>query len=347
MQVLVRDQHTCAECGSPLISHQGSLVCRECGLEHSRELVPGTCELGESIDYGNDYSASRSIKANNAAILIETDGLGTYISSSAKSTFRRADVLRLQRLNRRVVLGKLRGERKALRLLIRYCSLLDLPGHVVRRARYLCKQGMRRLRGVARCGAWSPNRILLSCCAAILATREARVAVDPQEIIDLWADSYRVPPSSVRKCFFWIRRHLNVTYLPLQPLDFVEKVVSRLASDDDLRERFSEEGLDLTQILQETRRNLTDIFSSISPHVYKGRKPSIMVPSCAYVLLKSQYSSVVTQRAVADACDVHIQTLREHSKMWRNFLERENSPVEMPADDGIGALKSTVERDDE
>ncbi len=322
MQVLVRNQHLCTECGAPLISHNGALVCRECGLEHRRELVPGTFKIGESIDYGEDYSASRSTSVNDADVLVDGDGLGTYISSSVRmsSSYQRAKIYRLQQLNRRIALKHLEQERKVLVWLGRYASELGLSGQIVRRAKHLCKQAMRRLQQVGdEFNNCSLNRVILGCSSTIFAAREARVPMDPQEIIDVWAQRHRVTLCNVRKGLYWIQKQTGIPFSFSRPIDYVDKTVSELRACNELMERISDRGLDLERLMQRLRQDLSMILSATPSVVYQGRKPSTLTPALAYVLLKRQCVGV-SQKVVARACGISYLTMRYGSSLWREYL---------------------------
>lgn len=318
-QVVTCGGAVCPECGSRVAAHAGFVVCEKCGLAVNREYVPGTFELG-SPRHDDSLSPSRNMAPGKQPHLV--DDLGSSIGYREKPELRKLTGERrnqFRRLRRRQIYARFDDDAlyRALRSLNRVRSRLNLPRSVCNRAAHIIS----RAREIRTSGMF--HHIVVA--AIITAIREQKVPVTSKEIFEVCKEQYsKLSEHSVRRGMFWLQDILKIESLPLEPIDYLPRVISALSRNQEVLGRLTSCGLDHDYYFLQLQRLVTKVLTSTSRRQWGCRDTYILTVSCCYSISRLlTRCHVLSQERVADACGVSVFCVRDHhNQVWKPLLDR-------------------------
>lgn len=293
MSVQILEEPCCGECGSPLTTHEGFHVCRECGTTDTRHITTRPYE----------YDRSRA------------KVLGSDIGYSS-----RLPEGKFFKLRREQIRTRFRNDRfySALKRLEHISRQLNFTECGRERSIALIKQAKSR--------GWNSSYTALSAACMLVASKEEGLPVGHHEIVSLWsAYSRTVTRRNVNKTLFWLMDRMNVS-IPLKtPLDYLPRMISALQMSLKVNQKLDKYDINKHDFFCELTRQTRKLIENSSCLDYGGRSPKRLAASAVYVIGKliSMKSFAWTQKGVTETCGIPSYTLRGHTAMWWRVLGRQ------------------------
>ncbi len=321
----------CQECGGPLISSQGHIVCRDCGLVVSHEYVDPTYQMGEDQHAdGRDASAYGSL-GNRLHIV---DGMGSYIGFHKDNYFRDAhgqtltgkDQKKFKHLSSiystRVRIGREETKFRALRTLNHVSKLLMLTDQVRDRTAYLYKKYLSDSSNLV------GNNILLMAVCLLTAAREFRESapITLEEIADVFEKcGHRVSVRTIVREASRLKILTGLSPSIRKAEDYVPRVLSMLMNDAKVLNKIKARGWAVNEYEHILRTKVNHLLRLIPSSKRGGRNPFILAVSIAYAsdrIIAQEYErrTVLTQRLVSGATDVAEYSIRDHFGVIKQLL---------------------------
>ncbi len=332
----------CPECSGNLVTHQGFIVCRDCGIVLSREYVSPTFQMGEEQRHDTPDVEVYGSLGNRFHIV---DGLGSYIGHYNDRFFRDANgqalPARIQKKFRRLKLvystrvriGPNEAKYRALRALNHVSKMLMLNEQVRNRTAYLYKKILNE----------SPekitNNILLVAVCLFISIREFGngAPITLEEIADAFERAgYRISVRAIVREAFRLKISIGQAPIIRKPEDYLPRVVSMLVNNQKIIKKIKMRGWDLREYEIALRKVMSKVISIITPAKRGGRNPFIFAASVAYasdkIIAKERGRKfVLTQKMVSEATDVAEYSIRDHYSMIKKVIQEHSIELQNTA----------------
>jgi len=318
-----RGEFVCIECGavneSAFISENSS---NQISWDH--EMSPGkrvhiVDGLGSYIGYHNDGFFQ--------------DGKGSNLTSKNQYKFRKLK----RRYNLRIKIGNHETDYRSLMSLNRVSAYLSVSDSVKKRAAYLYKvvtnaEKSNKIEKIS-------NHIVLVALCLMVSIRESasNAPIRLSEIINIFRDlGHRVSGKSLVKLAQDLPVELGVSLKIRKSEDYLQRIISSIIEDNEILLRLSNVDLTKDEYEHKLIQLSRDILSETNLKIRGGRNPFIFAVSVVYCADRiigklGNHRQILTQKTLADICDVAEYSIRDHHRtvLKEKFREKvkELSPI--------------------
>lgn len=318
----MQENRLCQQCNGTLIKTRGELVCSNCGavadiifitetntsqISWDHEMSPGkrvhiVDGLGSYIGYHNDGFFH--------------DGKGTTLSSQNQYKFRKLK----RKYNLRIKIGNHETDYRSLMSLNRVIGYLDLSDTVRKRAAYLYKivthaEQNKKIEKIS-------NHIVLVALCLMVAIRESasNAPIRLSEIVNIFRDlGHRVSGKSIIKLAQTLPSELDVSLKIRKSEDYLLRIASSIIQNIDVVNRLKELNITCKDYENKLTQLSREILSDINLKTRGGRNPYIFAVSVVYCADRlvgklNGHKQILTQKALADICEVAEYSIRDHHR---------------------------------
>ncbi len=309
----------CEECQGEIIQTVADLVCSKCGLIISPVYVEPTMPYDS-----NDNSEASSYGVSQGYRLHIADNLGTFIGNygdwrlrdsngRSLSSYQSEKFSRLKKINDIYLhtTPQQKREYRGLRILNAVTGTLEVPEKVRSEACYLFRKALKD-------SAINSTIPELTAGALYLAIRILKVTVRLQDIISAFEQhSSSIEGKNLLKAAVKIKKLTGQTVQPVKSEDFINKAVEALCSSKMVKVSCAKRSVSIDKFRIELRNKTRFLLKNFPLNKRGGRNPYIFV--CAVLVAADKIlareknrPTILTQRLVAQECELAEYSLREH-----------------------------------
>lgn len=251
-------------------------------------------QVGSYIDYKDTF--------------IFRDSKGNMISPNSQAIYKRLKLKAIQ--------DKLRTfsttHYRAFSALKRVSDQLELPVIVRERAANLYKRVIQSVK--------LSNHILLMAACLLHAVREQKThaPVTLTEIAEAFVSlGYKVTPKKLLKTAFVVRKVVGVHQKLRRSEEYLPRAINALLESKSVLLKLEEKGISAEDYKRELMRVCARILSETKSRERGGRRPYTFIAAVIYcadklLALRRGYSSILTQKVIAQSLGVAEYSLRDH-----------------------------------
>jgi transcription initiation factor TFIIIB Brf1 subunit/transcription initiation factor TFIIB len=329
---LMDEVKKCEYCHGSLVQINGELVCTSCGVVNQSVLI-------------NDNSRQQFIWKKETAPgnrVHIVDGLGSYIDYHNSSYFQDVKGGKLaakkqykfrklkRRYNLRIKINNHETDYRSLMCLNRICKILDVSDNVRKRAAYLYKlvtkeERRKRIEKIS-------NHIVLTALCLMVAIRESadKSPLRLKEVMAVFNKTgHRVSGKAILKLAQELPPELGITLKSRRSEHYLQRIISKITHHVKIKKRLAKSSVGPTVYRRELLELSQELLSEINLRMRGGRNPYIFAVSVVYtsdrILSKNkEHRKILTQKLLADICDVAEYSIRDHHRkvLKKKYLEK-------------------------
>ncbi len=298
----------CPECGSTNLvwdPERGEIICRDCGLVISENL----------IDYGPEWRAfdteqrdkkarggsSLNILKPNKGLVTEIDQYNKDIRGGKIAAKNQAQIQRMRKWHKRISIATSfeKNLATAFTELDRLVSSLKLPESVAKEAAYIYRKAVKKelIRG----------RLIESVVAAVVyaVCRMKRIPKTLEDIARVSGSEKK----EIGRAYRFLKRELNLNVPTSDPSIYISKFASELGLDEEVQ-----------------REAIEIIKKALDKGILSGRGPTGVAAAALYIAAARQ-GKKKTQKEVADVAGVTEVTIRNRYRELKKELGIEDIDI--------------------
>ncbi len=313
------ENQRCNECNGETVQTVSDNVCNSCGLVLSPVFVEP--QLSQNVNEGSDSSSFGSSQGFRLHI---ADNLGSFMgkygtkylrdcNGHSLRSFQSKKYAHLKKLNDIYLHATPEQKRKyrALRILNEASGTLELPKNIQLKACYLLRKTMNS-------SMIKANIPELIAASLYLSARVLKYIISLKDIIKTFEQQFNsIDGKKILKTAVQIRMLTGQTIRTIRAEDYVNKAVETLCSSAKVKNSCNKRNISIdffrSELINKTRFLLKE-FPSMERG---GRNPYVFV--CAVLIAaekliawENERPTILTQRLVAQDCQIAEYTLREH-----------------------------------
>ncbi|MFX1511279.1 MAG: hypothetical protein ACFFCQ_01695 [Promethearchaeota archaeon] len=309
----------CEECQGEIIQTTSDLVCSNCGLIISPVFVEPL------LPYNDDNESTLvSYGVSQGFRLHIADSLGSFVGTygnwrlrdgkgKSLSPFQYEKFSRLKKLNDIFLhtTSFQKKEYRGLRILNAVGATLEIPESVRSESCYLLRKALKD-------PTLKSTVLELVAGSLYLAIRITKVTVRLQDIISAFEQrGHIIEGKKLLKAAVGIKKLTGKAIQPTRAEDFINKAIEAICLSSKVKTSCAKRSVPIDQFRCTLRIKTRDLLKSFPPNRRGGRNPYIFV--CAMLVAadkllakENNRPTILTQRLVAQECQVAEYSLREH-----------------------------------